>query len=80
MRSKKEIDEEYTGFAMLYGDKLFKMKLWQKDIDELFQKLATLNQEAAQAAASPLNAEPPMNVNEIPVMGAEPAQDEHEIQ
>jgi peptide deformylase len=77
MRPRHEIEQEYTNIAAQYGDKLFKVTVLQKEIEQLFIKLATLNQEAASAN----NAAPQVDVSvDIPVMGTDPAQDEHEIQ
>lgn len=56
MRSRKEIDTEYSGICMQYGDKIFKQALLQEEIKELFKRMAELSHEPAAADIVPVPA------------------------
>lgn len=47
-RTRAEIDQEYGVIAAMYGDRLFKVTLLNNEIKTLFEKMASLNQEAGQ--------------------------------
>jgi len=47
MRTRKEIDSEYSVLAQLYGDRVFKASMMQAEIKELHEKLTALAKEPA---------------------------------
>lgn len=49
MRTKQEIDSEYTIAAAKYGHKIFQMTMEQEELKRLFKDMATLNGEARDA-------------------------------
>jgi len=56
MRTRKEIDSEYSVLAQLYGDRVFKASMMQAEIKELHEKLTMLAKEPA--APPPLPEDP----------------------
>lgn len=56
MKTKEQIDQEYSIHAAAYGDKLFKISMAQEELKAHFKKMAELNQEAAKLAEEELKA------------------------
>jgi hypothetical protein len=73
LRTRAEIEREYTDVAALYGDRLFKSDLLQKEIHNLKQRMAELNIEGSQYYTASVAAAPaataPTEKKPIPIKG-----------
>lgn len=49
MRTLQQIDQDYTQYATLYGDRVFKISHLQAEVKELHDKMLTLNKEKGEA-------------------------------
>lgn len=47
MRTRIEIDQDYTEVAKHYGDRLFKLSVLQAEVKALFEKMSELSKEPA---------------------------------
>lgn len=54
MRTRQEIDAEYTEAAKNYGDKQFRLTYLQREVNDLFTKMTQLAQEPAAPPAPPV--------------------------
>lgn len=64
MRTRKEIDQEYTSVAAHYGDMLFKLSHLQEQTKGLFVKMKELSEEPAAADGDVEEEAPKMECSE----------------